>query len=42
MAILALPLPATAKFLIVTAAGIVISFALVAALRRIPAVRRVV
>ncbi len=42
IAILAAPLSATAKFAVVTAAGLVISFSLVAALRRIPLVRRVV
>ncbi len=42
MAILAWPLPATVKFLLVTAAGLVISFSLSAALRLIPAVRHVV
>ena len=41
-AILGVDLPATAKFLIVTAVGLVLSFSLVAALRTIPLVRRVI
>jgi len=42
MAILAVPLPALAKFALVTAAGLMISFSVVAAVRQIPLVRRVV
>ena len=42
MAIVALPLPATAKFLLVAIASLVICFSLVAAVRQIALVRRVV
>jgi len=42
IAILAMPMPALAKFVLVTAIGLVISFSIVAALRQIPLVRRVV
>ena len=41
-AIIGIALPATVKFLAVTAVGLAASFALAAALRQIPAVRRVV
>lgn len=41
-AILNAPLSATAKFAIVTAAALVISFSLVAALRQVPVIRRII
>jgi surface polysaccharide O-acyltransferase-like enzyme len=42
VAILNAPLSATAKFALVTAAALVISFSLVAALRQIPVIRRII